>query len=192
MCEACCSCAHFPDEESEAQGRGGPQPRCPDPQASRRPVFGHYSPPPARGSTRVPAGHCCLLSPCGRRFLGRVLCPRPAARRPAARAGLFPTQGPPVPSRLVVQAEVARAKGPLAAQPGSDRRARGRAGHTPLGCCPAVPGPVGHAWGCSRLRLSGVGKLRHRFRLRCGFGHPQSWQAGGAPHMEWVRPQGKG
>ena len=45
MCEACCSCAHFPDEESEAQGRGGPQPRCPDPQASRRPVFGHYSPP---------------------------------------------------------------------------------------------------------------------------------------------------
>lgn len=106
----------------------------------------------------MPGRHCRLLNPRGRQFRKRVLCPRPAARRPAAQAGLFPTQGSPVPSRMAVQAGVASAKGPLAAQPGSSHRAWGRAGHTPLSRRPAVPRPVGHDCGCPRPFLSWVGK----------------------------------
>lgn len=44
------------------------------------------------------------------------LCPRPGARRLAAQAGPFPTEWPPVPSRVAIQAGQAGSKGLLAAQ----------------------------------------------------------------------------
>lgn len=147
---------------------------------------------PSGNSTRVPGGHCRLLSPHGRPFHKRVLCPRPAARRPAAQAGLFPTQGSSVPSRMAVQAGVAGAKGPLVAQPGSSHRAWGRAGHTPLSRCPAVPGPVGHDCGCPQPFPSWVGKPKHGSSLWCCLGPRQSGQPGGAQRTVCAKPPGKG
>lgn len=76
--------------------------------------------------------------------------PVPEAQSPADECPgwALPNGVATVPSRGAIQAGLASSEGLLAAQPGSGHRAQGRAGHTPLGCCPAMPSPVGHGWGC--------------------------------------------
>lgn len=157
-----CGCAHFTDEENEAHSPAA--------------LTGH------RLSAR------------------RALLPAEAVWAPDPEEGPVPEAGCPgwalpnaaatVPSRVAVQAELAGAKGPLAARPGSGHRARGRAGHARLGCCPALPSPVGHDWGCPRPLLWRVGKLRHGSSARWRSGHPRSWRAGGARHTGCAKPRG--
>lgn len=144
-------------------------------------------------SPRVPAGHCCLLSPCRHQFRKRVLCPRPGAQRMIAQAGCFPTEWPPVPSRGAIQAGLAGSEGLLAAQPWSGHRAQGRAGHTPLCGC-----PVGHGWGCKarsrrdcphptpgwETEARGLAQAL----LLCCLWHPQSWQPVGVQHTVCAEP----
>lgn len=116
-------------------------------------------------------------------FLKRVLCPRPGAQRMAARAGHFPTEWPPVTSLGAIQAGLASSEGPLAAQPSSGHRAQGRAGHTPLGRCPAMLRPGSHDWGCKYRSRRGCScllldvNLRHGLAqalLLCWLWHPRS------------------
>lgn len=127
--------AHFTEESDTEPRAKGPQPRLPN------------SDSPLQGLTQVSARHRGLLNPCGHRFRKRVLCPRPGAQRPAAQAGPFPVERPLVPSLAAIQTGLAGSKGPLAARLANSRRARGRAGHPPLGLCPALPSPVGHGQG---------------------------------------------
>lgn len=76
--------------------------------------------------------------------------PVPEAQSPADEcpAWALPNGVATVPSRGAIQAGLASSEGLLAAQPGSGHRAQGRAGHCPLGCCPAMPRPVGRGRGC--------------------------------------------
>lgn len=136
----------------------------------------------------MPVGHCCLLSPYGRRFRKRV-CARGLEPK-----GWLPRLGPsqqwpPVPSHAPIQAGQAGSKGPLAAQPGSCHGAWGPARHNPLTAvqpCPAQLATRGAAQpsqgGLPACASVGDGKLR-----RAGGGallgflqHPRSWPPAGA------------
>lgn len=145
--------ARFTDDEREAQG-----PVCRVPQ---------HQP---RGGTpeSPPLGEC----PSG----SQAPLPAEAVWAPAPKEGPVPkaqspTDGCPgwaLPSEVAtcaqpraVQAGLADLEGPLAAQPGNGHRARGPAGHSPPGHCPALPRLATHSWGCKTKSSGGGGGGPH-------------------------------